>query len=117
MHSKEHEKLLQPLGKHAAPKAKQGQQEKYIRIECSNLPHCPPPATRYFTSPPRPPPATTHTCPAPLGVNLSAGPGSSPGRRLRGLACRLLLLFIVRLPSSCSLGLKVSSSGGLLAER
>lgn len=59
----------------------------------------------------------TRTCPGPLGVNLSAAPGSRPGRRLRGLACRLLPLFIVRLPSSCSLGLKVSSSGGLVARR
>jgi hypothetical protein len=59
----------------------------------------------------------TCTCPGPLGVNLSAGPGSRPGRRLRGLACRLLLLLIVILPSSCSLGLKVSSSGGLVVGR
>lgn len=71
--------------------------------------HCYTPANLHFTQ--------TRTCPGPLGVNLSAGPGSRPGRRLRGLACRLLPLFIVRLPSSCSLGLKVSSSGGLVARR
>lgn len=59
----------------------------------------------------------THTCPDPLEVNLSAGPGTKPGRRLRGLPCRLLLLLIVRPPSSCSFGLKVSSSGGLVVER
>lgn len=69
------------------------------------------PATLYFTH------TYTHTCPGPLEVNLSAGPGIRPGRRLRGLACRLLLLLTVRLPSSCSLGLKVSSSGGLVAGR
>lgn len=76
--------------------------------DCHQPSCCPTSATPHLTH------TRTRTCPGPLGVNLSAGPESKPGRRLRGLACRLLLL-IVRLPSSCSLGLKVSSSGGLVA--
>lgn len=52
-----------------------------------------------------------------LEVNLLVGFGIRSGRRLRGFVCRLLLLFIVRLLFSCSLGFKVSFLGGLVVGR
>lgn len=88
-----------------------GKTSRALRGNCHQASHYHIPATLHFIH------THTHTCPGTLGVSLSAGPGSRLGNRLRGLACRLLLPLIVRLPSSCSLGLKVSSSGGLVTGR